>query len=95
MKSQKPNFYYTFKAKRTLMLREKEPEKKEQYHTIYLRAQEKEQMKRDKEKAKKEKLRMEQEKREYEEWKNKPCSNFPAQGSQPTLNINVGQLAAP
>ena len=76
------------------MLRDKEPEKPEAYHTIYLREQEKERLKREKELAKKEKARLEQEKKEMEEWKASKGSNFPAgQIPEPALNINVGKLA--
>lgn len=41
-RSQEPKFYYEFKKKRTLMLKEKEPTKKEHYHITYLRLMEKE-----------------------------------------------------
>jgi len=37
MRSQEPKFYYEFKRKRTTMLQEKEPKKKELYHVTYMR----------------------------------------------------------
>ena len=42
LKCQQPKFYYEFKKNRTVMLKEKEPVKKELYHVTYLRMQEKE-----------------------------------------------------
>ena len=37
IRCQKPSFFYDFKKNRTVMLKAKEPEKKEHYHIIYLR----------------------------------------------------------
>lgn len=37
IRTQDPKFYYEFKKKRTFMLKEKEPKKKEHYHVTYLR----------------------------------------------------------
>lgn len=37
MKCSKPHFFYEYKQKRTVMLKDEEPPKKEHYHVIYLR----------------------------------------------------------
>ena len=50
MRSQDPKFFYEFKKKRALMTKEKEPEKPELYHVVFLREREQQRLKKEKEK---------------------------------------------
>jgi len=62
IKCQKPKFFYDFKKQRTVMLKDKEPVKKEHYHITYLRMQEneKKEAERKKRQADKRRLALEQ-----------------------------------
>ena len=72
MRSHQPNFYYEFKKKRTLMLKEKEPEKKEPFHVTFIRNLEREKAEEERKIAEAEARRLE---REAEEFKKATGSN--------------------
>ena len=86
MRSHAPNFYYEFKKKRTLMLKEKEPEKKEPFHITYIKNMEKE--KKEEERKKKEADERRKAK-EDEEFRNAKGTNMPAADSQAAINIDL------
>jgi DNA-dependent RNA polymerase auxiliary subunit epsilon len=61
MRCQGPKFFYEFKKRRTHMLKEKEPIKKEPFHVIFMRKLEEERLEKEKEKIKAEKRRLKEE----------------------------------
>ena len=55
-RSQNPRFFYDFKKNRTIMTREKELEKREPFHVVFIRNKEEEKEKKRKAKLKAEKM---------------------------------------
>ena len=86
MRSQEPKFYYEFKKKRTLLLKEKEPQKKELYHVTYLRNIEREKAEKERKKREMEEYKQ---KIELEEFKNKKGSNVTTVTDSNTINLEV------
>ena len=77
IRCQKPSFFYDFKKKRTVMLKEKEPEKKEHYHVIYLRQLEQEKLEKEKRQKAIEKRRQALEENKLAEMKAIPIQGGP------------------
>lgn len=78
IKCQVPKFFFEFKKNRTVLLKEKEPEKKEHYHIIYLREQERLRKEKEKIKRKAELRRQQLDKAELELKRGITMTNIPA-----------------